>query len=286
MSLIVRSLPESLLNVLVKAIGLFVYRTGVRQRVLDINLKIAFGDSTNKQELNTLRRKTCLNAAYILIEFLLMRFITPENLGKYITIEGSEHMTTALEEGKGAVVAGNHFGNWELFTAALSHQVTPLYIFAGMQKNQKIDFAINRIRRKFGTVTISKAKTAPFEMMKALKNNHPLGMAGDLNVPHNNIFVNFFGKKAVVGQGLATYTTKRKVPLLFVWNVRLAPFRYKGYIKRLYYQETGDSKTDLTAIAQMISDELEEKIRLHPEQYFWFNRRWKTRPDDDPEDVY
>jgi KDO2-lipid IV(A) lauroyltransferase len=123
-------------------------------------------------------------------------------------------------------------------------------------------------------------------MIKALKNNNPLGMAGDLNVPHDNLFVDFFGKKAVVGQGLATFTIKRRAPLIFIWSVRVSPFRYKGYLKRIYYQLTGDEKTDLQHLAQLISTELEDKIRQHPHQYFWFNRRWKTRPPDDPNAVY
>jgi Kdo2-lipid IVA lauroyltransferase/acyltransferase len=266
--------------------GLFIFHTGIRKHVLDTNLRIAFGESLCGKELRDLRKRTCINAATILFEFLAMKNIKLENLGNYISIEGIEHLEYALDEKKGVVVAGSHFGNWELAAAALSHFGDPLHVFTGMQKNKRIDEAINQIRRRFGTVTISKAKTAPFEMMKALRNNKPLGMAGDLNVPHNNLFVDFFGKKAVVGQGLATYTLKRKVPLLFFWNVRIAPFKYKGYVKRLYYQDTGNAELDLLGIAQMISIELEEKIRQHPEQYFWFNRRWKTRPPDDPDDVY
>jgi lauroyl/myristoyl acyltransferase len=27
-------------------------------------------------------------------------------------------------------------------------------------------------------------------------------------------------------------------------------------------------------------------IRKYPEQYFWMHRRWRARPQEDPEDIY
>ena len=207
-----------------------------------------------------------------------------EDLSQYITVEGLDLLEEALLEEKGAIVAGNHFAHWELVTAAISQFGEPLNIFTGLQKNKLVDDIINHIRKRFGTQTISKTKTQGIEMMKALKKNKPLGMAGDLNVPHDNLFVDFFGKKAVVGQGLATFTLRRKAPLLFIWNERISPMCYKGYIKRVHYQITGDSNSDLLNIAQLLSTELEDKIRQHPGQYFWFNRRWKTRPSEEQDE--
>jgi KDO2-lipid IV(A) lauroyltransferase len=249
-------------------------------------LEIAFGEEYSSHEIRKICKKTYLNVSIVLCEFLRMKSLQKEDINRYITLQGIDTLEAALREGNGVIVAGNHFGNWELITAAISQAGNPLHIFSGRQKNQRIDDAINAIRKRFGTHTISKAKGAAFAMIKALKNNNPLGMAGDLNVPHDNLFVDFFGKKAVVGQGLATFTIKRRAPLIFIWSVRVSPFRYKGYLKRIYYQLTGDEKTDLQHLAQLISTELEDKIRQHPHQYFWFNRRWKTRPPDDPNAVY
>jgi KDO2-lipid IV(A) lauroyltransferase len=31
-------------------------------------------------------------------------------------------------------------------------------------------------------------------------------------------------------------------------------------------------------ITQRYSDALERLVRRHPEQYFWFHRRWKSKP--------
>ncbi len=286
LSMTIGLLPRKIIAFLAVCLGLLLYYTGVRKKVIDTNLGIAFGDILDHKARKDIRKKTCINAAIVAFEFIYLKHLKPDQLSNYIDLTGLELLEEALSQQKGVIVAGNHFGNWELITGAISFLGRPMHIFTGMQKNLFIDNAINDIRRKFGTVTIPKAKSAAFDMMRALKKNKPLGMAGDLNVPHDNLFVNFFGKRAVVGQGLATFAIKRNAPLLFIWSVRESPFKYKGYLKRIDYQITGDQQQDLERLAQSISDELEDKIRKNPEQYFWFNRRWKTRPADDPDDVY
>jgi KDO2-lipid IV(A) lauroyltransferase len=38
------------------------------------------------------------------------------------------------------------------------------------------------------------------------------------------------------------------------------------------------SKKDINQITQAYTSILEGYVREYPEQYFWFHRRWKTRP--------
>lgn len=279
--LTLKLLPPKAMHLVSRVFGEILYFSGIRRKIVETNLDIAFGKDQDKAERKRILRETYLNASTIMFEFLYMHCMKKEELSNYISVEGLDLIQEALKEKKGAVVAGNHFGNWEMVTAAISHFSEPIYVFTGMQKNKAVDDLINGIRRRFGTQTISKAKSAGFEMMKALKNNKPLGMAGDLNVPHDNLFIDFFGKKAVVGQGLTTFTLRKNAPLLFIWNERVSAMKYKGFVKRIYYQTTGDAEIDRQQVAQLISNELEDKIRKNPGQYFWFNRRWKTRPPEE-----
>ena len=39
--------------------------------------------------------------------------------------------------------------------------------------------------------------------------------------------------------------------------------------------ETDDRTADIRAILTALNKRLEERIREHPEQYFWMHRRWK-----------
>lgn len=274
----VRLIPEFMLLKIGNCLGVFLYIVRLRRSVVQSNLQIAFGDKISRKEHKQLCIKTYKNFACILFEFLLMNFISPQKLSNYIEIEGLDTLEKAVQEGKGVILAGSHFGHWELLSAGICTFGFPFYVYAGRQKNLLVDKAVNNIRRRFGMVTISKSKTATFQMMKVLKNKKILGMAGDLNVPRDLLFVDFFGKKAAIGQGLASFALKREAPLLFLWSVRRKALKHQGYITRLDYHLSGNSDHDIANIAQLISAELEQKITEYPDHYFWFNRRWKTRP--------
>ena len=267
--------------------GLFCYHMGIRKSVVDKNLEIAFGDSLSLDERQILCKKTFKSIGAVMFEVLLMRFISKDRIGDFIQLEGVELLKEALSENKGVIMVGSHFGNWELLSAAISTFGAPIHGYAGMQKNPLFDEDLNQIRQKFGTVTISKSKTATLEMMKSLKEGKVLGIVGDLNVPNRNLFIPFFGKPAAIGTGFSTFAAKRKTPILFIYNTRQAPLKYKGCIKRIYFESTGTLEQDIIAITELYIKELEKIIKQYPDHYFWVNRRWKTRPKDEiGEDIY
>ena len=81
-------------------------------------------------------------------------------------MEGEEEIRGALEEGKGAILATGHFGNWEIGAAALAVRGIPFDIIVQEQRNPLFDLHLNRNRRRFGLHLI-KRKDAPKETEKA-----------------------------------------------------------------------------------------------------------------------
>ncbi|MGK0289004.1 MAG: KDO2-lipid IV(A) lauroyltransferase [bacterium] len=276
----VRILPQSWVSSFGNFFGSFVYYIGLRKKVVMKNLEIAFGDELSLEKRKILCKKVFQNLGMVFFEFMLMRWIPQDKLKEYIQIDGLDVLDSAMAEDQGVVLAGGHFGHWELLSAGISTFGTPMHGYVGKQSNPLFDQTINQIRTKFGMIHISKSKSSPRLMMKSLKDKQLLGVLGDLNVPNDTLFVDFFGKKAAVGQGLATFAVKRKTPLVFAWNYRIAPLRYQGKIIRLDYELTGDREKDIQEMAQLIIHQLEKVIRENPEQYFWVNKRWKTRPSE------
>jgi len=283
--------PKRLVVALGRGFGSFCYFLGIRRSVVETNLEIAFGDSLSEPERKQLTKRVYKNVASVFFEVLLMKHISPEQLGKYIHIEGLEALQEAIAEGKGVTVAGSHFGHWELLTAGIAQATesfgSSFQGYAGKQKNSLFDDSLNGIRQKFGMKTITKSKAATRQMLKVLRKKEVLGILGDLNVPHDSLFVEFFGKKAAYGTGLPTFTVLKKNPLFFAWVVRKGPLQHQGHIIRLNYELTGDQEKDVAHVASLVSQQLEKVIRENPDHYFWFNRRWKTRPADEPkENIY
>jgi KDO2-lipid IV(A) lauroyltransferase len=279
-------MPKRFVYFLGTLFGLMSYHLGVRRKVVDANLDIAFGNSMSIEERQKLTKKVFINIGRMFFEVLMLNFIKQEELAEHISIEGLDELQKALDENKGVVIAGAHYGNWELLSAGISTFGTPITGYAGLQKNQLFDDAINKVRGKFGMKMINKSRSAPAQMLKALKNNGILGILGDLNVPRESLFVDFFGVKAAMGTGLATFTLLKKCPLLFIWIEPIAPLKHKGHIIRINYELSGNKDLDRQKISQLITSTLEDKIREKPEYYFWVNRRWKTRPPNEKDIDY
>jgi Kdo2-lipid IVA lauroyltransferase/acyltransferase len=46
---------------------------------------------------------------------------------------------------------------------------------------------------------------------------------------------------------------------------------------------TGDLEADIEALTAELAARLEASVREAPEQYFWFHRRWKSKPRGEPD---
>lgn len=264
-----------------RGLGRFLWSIGLRRRVVDRNLELTFGTEKNAQELEQLSLACYQNMGSHLFEFLKMASFEPNQLDQLVSLEGAEDLKAAIAEGKGVVIAGSHFGHWELLSAAISRFVYPVAAYAGKQTNEQVDQLINQIRTRYGLKAITKSPRSNREMLQTIKDQGVLGLLGDLNVPHKFLFVDFFGLKAAAGPGLGRFVVKAKCPLFFIWITREGPAQHKGHITRLPYELTGDTEADTATIAQMYFSQLEDKIRQHPDHYFWFNRRFKTRPPEE-----
>ncbi|MBF0289021.1 MAG: hypothetical protein HQM14_14480 [SAR324 cluster bacterium] len=278
---IIRILPNQWAVGIGRLLGLFLYWIGMRRKVTMTNLEIAFGQEMTLEERTRLCQRIYSNLGSLLIEVFLMKFIPIEHISDYIEYEGLEVLDEAMQENQGAILAGGHFGHWELMAAGISVLSARMNIYSGQQRNPYFEKLMTDIREKFGTKTIPKSKTSFLEIVKVLKRKELFGILGDLNERSSPAFVDFFGKKASCGLGLPTFILKFKCPLLFVRTLRTSPFQHKVKIIRLGYELTGDREKDIQHISQLFSSQLEKEIRLHPDQYFWVNKRWKTRPPEE-----
>jgi KDO2-lipid IV(A) lauroyltransferase len=213
-----------------------------------------------------------------LATFLLSHLSREEILDR-TEVEGEEEIRGALEEGKGAILATGHFGNWEIGAAALAVRGIPFDIIVQEQRNPLFDLHLNRNRRRFGLHLI-KRKNAPKETLRSLRQGHLIGIAGDQNRKRNGVFVDFFGKKAATAKGAAVFSLRTGAPIVMAVCRRLEgrKARYCWYVTRLHFTPSGDQEEDVRRLTQLHTEHLEREIRKAPEQYLWQHRRWKTRP--------
>jgi KDO2-lipid IV(A) lauroyltransferase len=212
--------------------------------------------------------------ARLLVAFARFPDIRKGNLEKWIRFEGMEWVEAGLRAGRGVLFATAHLGNWELSAYAYGLAAEPMNVVVRPLDNPLIDRLVERRRGLSGNRAIGKAEYAR-GILKALARNEAVGVLVDQNVAADaGVFVDFFGLAACAGTGfvkIAAHSGAAVIPGFALWSEQ-----EQRYILRFYppLAITGDAARD----TQTLQSTLEGIIRLHPDQWLWIHRRWKTRP--------
>ena len=165
-----------------------------QKHVVMTNLEIAFGDNTTYQEREHIYEENLKHMWLGVLETLGMSQWSREFVSAQVSIEGWEYVEQAHRLGKGVLMLGGHFGNWELHNIALAiNSGLPYYSYTGKQRNPYFDRAINNIRRRLGIKPIGQSPASGRQMIEVLKNNQILALAADQNIKNGAIFIPFFG---------------------------------------------------------------------------------------------
>jgi KDO2-lipid IV(A) lauroyltransferase len=107
-----------------------------------------------------------------------------------------------------------------------------------------------------------------------------VGIVGDQDARGAGIFVPFFGRPASTHRGPAVFSLRFGAPA-FACVARRLPgpgVRYRVSGQQVEVPRTGQLDEDVEALTAALAARLEAEIREAPEQYFWFHRRWKSKP--------
>jgi len=259
-------------------LGWFAFSVlGIRRKVVLDNLSHAFPEKSEK-ELLAIARKSYQNFAKMTLEYMRFPRMTGEDVLSLCRLEGKEKLELALKRGKGAVLVGGHFGNWELMGAALVQLGYPVSFLVGEQHNKLVDNMMNHNRILMG-VKIIHMGMAVRGVLKALRNNGFVALLSDQDAGRDGVFVNFFGRLASTPQGPAVFVLKTGAPIIFGSAVRLPGGRHRIICELLSFDHLrGVTPENIREVTQSYTSLLEQAIRAHPDHWFWMHRRWKSRP--------
>ena len=182
-----------------------------------------------------------------------------------------------------------HFGNWELMSAAMALRFNA----NGAVVVRPADFApadrlLTSLRSRFGTEIIAK-KRAMKKLLAAKKENKVIGILLDQNVDwYEGVFVPFLGKSACSNKGLALVALRTGSPVVPSFSVRQPDGRYRIVFEdAVSLIRTGDKIKDIEENTALFTQIIGKYVSQYPDQWFWFHKRWKTRPYCPlPEDYY
>ena len=250
------------------------------------NLELAFGSDWTREQHHECARGVCRHTTRLISEVTLLSRASDKRrltwFQRNVKVDDSiEHLHSALQLGRGAILATAHVGNWELIPPALVQLGIQGAVVGRFRENDPAANWIVDMRARVGVTTFPQ-DSDPKDLLRLLRKGQVLGLVCDLEVKRlDGEFLPFFGTPALTMTAPAALTRTSRAPIVPVRCVRTAedPERYTIMFEpALRWDSTLPKPEAKTRILQDLNDVYEQWIRATPEQWAWYQPRWRAQP--------
>jgi KDO2-lipid IV(A) lauroyltransferase len=283
---LLQTVPTSWIPSLGRQGGGLLYRMmGSRRRVAIENMRMALGTQLSPSGRRRVLRGLMDNAAIALMELGHHRYLDEKNLRRCIAVQGQGHLDDALRQGKGAILATAHFGNFPLLLARLALDGHRIGVVFREPRHRPMARFLRKWQDQMGIVALrDKPRWAAVKAsLDLLRSNGILVLHVDLNVSRGGVYVPFFGLWVPTFEGPAMLALRSEAPVMPTFIQRLDGLQHRVMIHHAAeIQVTGDRKQDAWQLLRSITRAAETAIREHPDQWLWLHRRFrKARPAEE-----
>lgn len=269
-----------MLHFLGRCLGTFFnYCIPIRRKLALESLALSFPEKTlseRRQIFHGLFR----HLGVLVVNHGLFSTMTSDDLAQRVKLSGVEVLQDALAGGKGVVLTGAHYGDWEMSSLALAASGVPLTLVTAEIHNPYIDTMVKSHRSHLGLKLIASKGIPIRNIMRDLKDNRCVGMLIDQSAGRTGLMVDFFGRKASTARGPAQIAVKTGAPLFLCTSMPQPDGTHIMTFEEIATDPPGLAGEDqLVHITQDITTRIEDCIRKDPKYWFgWIHRRWKIRP--------
>lgn len=255
-----------------------------RRRVVETHLALAFPELTPAAR-RTLMCKFYRHLGLLVVELLRLPSMRPEDLLATCDLRSMEQLHAVLARGKGVLLLGGHFGNWEMGLAAAARHGYKVQAVVKEIKGALGQHAVSTMRGAHGIQLIPRRKSI-HQILKGLKQNAAIVFVLDQNMTADEgVFVDFFGRPACTMSGLATLAVRNGTPVVPAFFYRDDDLRHHHalILPEIVWESVSDKpEENIRHNTQRYTAALEQFIREHPEQWIWMHKRWRTQPPAAP----
>ena len=230
--------------------------------------KIKHSDDPSKIASNVLG-----NYGRIFAEYVYLKKFRNNELKKYVSIDGLEHLENLKKNNKKAVFISGHFNNFELMAMEIEKAGIDLAAIYRPLNNVFLNKTMEQIRKEYICKNqIKKGRAGSREIIKKLIEGKSIALMIDQRVRE--------GEKVKFFNNLATTTT---IPAQLVkkYNCELIPIyieRKKSNYFKIYISKpikVGKTKS-IQQITEFLNKVLEKMILKNIDQWIWTHDRWKN----------
>lgn len=264
-----------------EALGRLAYRMGVRRRVVEANVSLALGAERDAAGRTAIVRGAYESFGGDLLEFAALAVRPIDATRAVVEFRHLERVEAAREAGRGVVVLTAHMGAFEVGSRAGQLMGLPFVVVMKKLHNPYVDRALARLRGAGGATLLGvtrggRERVAGRRVLELLRGNAVVGILNDQDVGDTGMLVDFFGQPTWTGVGPVRYAARAGAPLLTGFIHREGGrhvVAFEGPIPL-----AADDEPSVAGALAEYHRRLEAAVRAHPEQYFWFHRRWNSQP--------
>ena len=244
------------------------------------NLELCFPE-IKKAERESLLQRNFESVGMGVIETGMAWFWPAWRVKKCFTVQGYEHMEKARAKGNGVVLVGMHFLTLEL-GARIFGMLNPGIGVYRPNNNALLDWLQTRGRLRSNKTMLDRHDLKG--MIRSLKQNEILWYAPDHDYGKtNSVFVPFFAVPDAATTAGSYMLVKSAKPAV----IPFVPRRKAdgtGY-ELIILEDISEALQggDKESVATQMNRAIEQAVRMAPEQYMWLHRRFKTRPEGQPD---
>jgi phosphatidylinositol dimannoside acyltransferase len=194
-------------------------------------------------------------------------------------VQGEEHLTNALDAGRGAVMALPHSGNWDLSGVWMVHKYGTFTTVAERLKPESLyqRFIAYRESLGFEVLPLTGAERPPYEVcVERVRANRFVCLMAERDLTRSGVQVDFFGEPTRMPAGparLAIETGAALIPF-HCW------FEKRGW-RMIFHPPLDTSSGYVRAITQALADQFARDIAAHPADWHMLQPQWLADLSDE-----
>ena len=267
------------LNLFASIVGRIGYHLGGKyRRIVDSNLRLAFGTSKTEKEYSDVAKVVFQNMLLNSLEIAKLFHAKPFLIKELVTVHGLEHLDAALSKGKGVVAVSAHMGNFSLIGPRLIMENYPFSLVLRDPRDEMLAQTLRDLRNNVGieSIPVHPRKDCIAHSLACLKRNGILFLQIDQNASSHDLWVDFFGWQVPTFKGPVVFSMRTGAPLIPMFIVRDRSGQHQLMIKPPFtLKKTDNQENDILHNTASLTKLIEGYIEQYPAQWWWFHRRWK-----------
>lgn len=215
-------------------------------------------------------------AQYWLESFALPRE-TPSSLDARMRAEGVHHLDDALAAGRGVILALPHLGAWDFGGAWLASKGYNVSVVVEPVEPPELFDWFAAHRRAIGLDVIPLGPDTGQQVVTALNANRLVALLCDRDLTGTGVEVEFFGEVTTLPAGPAVLALRTGAALIPTAAYFDATAGHLGVVRPpMSVGRVGKFREDVVRLTQAVAVQLEELIRVAPEQWHLMQPNWPS----------